>query len=242
MKRYTDGSIDWRIFVISFVVVLACASAVIAASDEASTGGPKQEEYTPPSGQGPILILLSGASGVHHFRSYAADVARFGYYTILLDCTDVYSKDILKRAIEQAQSSSKALPGKATVIGFSMGGAGALTYAASMPDLVSAVIAYYPMTEDVAYMRSFAARFQVPILVLAGEKDTHMNCCPIESMRAMEAAAKESGKSFELVVYPNAGHGFNLVNFASGLNYREQDAADAWQRTTKMLRQYQPLR
>jgi carboxymethylenebutenolidase len=120
-----------------------------------------------------------------------------------------------------------------------MGGGGALTHAAGMPDLVSAVVAYYPMTRHVADMRSFVARFKVPILVLAGERDRYHNCCLIESMRAMEAAAKEGGAPFELVVYPNAGHAFTWVNTPT---YRPEDSADAWQRTKKMLSQHQPLR
>ena len=80
---------------------------------------------------------------------------------------------------------------------------------------------------------------KVPILVLAGERDPYQNCCLIESMRAMEAAAKEGGKPFELVVYPNAGHAFTWVNTPT---YRPEDSADAWQRTKKMLSQHQPLR
>jgi len=60
-------------------------------------------------------------------------------------------------------------------------------------------------------------------------------------MKRMETAAKEGGKSFELVVYPKANHMFNLK--IVGFNfYRAEDAADAWQRATKMLGQYQPLR
>ena len=54
----------------------------------------------------------------------------------------------MRRAIERAQRSPKALPGKTVVIGFSMGGGGALTYAAGMPDLVSAVVAYYPIDQE----------------------------------------------------------------------------------------------
>ncbi len=87
-------------------------------------------------------------------------------------------------------------------------------------------------------MDSFVSQFKVPILVLAGEKDTYKNCCLIESMRAMEAAAKGAKAPFELVVYPKAGHGFTWVNTTI---YRTEEAADAWQRTTKMLSQYQPL-
>jgi dienelactone hydrolase len=249
MKSHLDGSIDWRFFVISFVVALVCAYAAMAATDDAGPGGPKQEAYAPPSGQGPIVILISGASGLtQDYRSYAAEVARLGYYAVLLDGKEIGANDPdwmgggnLKRAIEQAQRSPQALPGKAAVIGFSMGGGGALTHAAHMPDLVSAVVAYYPMTIHVLDMRSFAARFQVPILVLAGEKDVYFNCCLIESMRGMEAAAKEVGALFELVVYPNAGHAFNLGHGSLGW-FRAEESADAWQRTIKLLRQYQPLR
>ena len=238
MKQHPDGCTVWRIFVISFVVALTWSCA--------TTGGLSQKAYDPPSGRGPTVILLSGASGMNVvYSSYAAEVARLGYYAVLLDGNDFQAKygksaaDDLRRVIERAQSSAKALPGKAAVIGFSRGGGAALAYAARMPDLVSAVVAYYPATSFVSDMRAFAAKFQVPVLVLAGERDTYNNCCLIESMRAMEAAAKEGGAPFELVVYPNAGHGFNLANKQG---YRAKDAADAWQRTTKMLSQYQPLR
>ena len=244
MRPYPDGSIDWLIFVISLVVALACACATMAATNDASQGIPKQEAYIPPSGKGPIVILLSGTSGVKAYRSYSAEVAQLGYYAVLLNGNEIgpndpdwYGGGNLKRAIEQAQGSPKAFPGKAAVIGFSFGGGGALTHATRIPDLVSAVIAYYPNTSYVSDMRSLAARFQVPILVLAGERDG--GCCLIESMRAMEAAAKEIKAPFELVVYPNAGHAFNLKTSAY---YSAEEAADAWQRTIKMLRQYQSLR
>jgi len=233
MKQHPDGFIDWRICVISFVAALACACATMT-------------PYDPPSGRGPIVILLSGASGPDRYRSYAAEVAQLGYYAVLHDGKDFNPRELamggegkLRRAIERAQRSPKALLGKAAVIGFSMGGGGALTYAAGMPDLVSAVVAYYPMTMHVADMRSFVPKFKVPILVLAGGQDTYLNCCLIESMRAMEAAAKEGGKPFELVVYPNAYHAFTWVNEKW---YSPGDSADAWQRTKKMLSQHQPLR
>jgi dienelactone hydrolase len=191
------------------------------------------------------VILLSGASGLDNYRSYAAAVAQLGYYAILLDGHDFNAHNAaidgtgnLRRAIEQAHRSPKALPGKSAVIGFSLGGGGALTYATGMPDLVSAVVAYYPGTRTMGDMRSFVARFKVPILVLTGERDRYLNCCLVESMRSMEAAAKDGGAPFELVVYPNAGHGFNLVSSSA---YRPEDADDAWQRTKKMLGQYQPL-
>jgi dienelactone hydrolase len=238
---------DWRIFCISLVVALACASATLGDTNPAGPEGLGQTPYAPPNGRGPIVILIPGSGGPSALRSYAADVAQLGYYAVLLGSATPYAyypgldkAGNSRLAIEQAQSSPNAIPGKAAVIGFSMGGGGALAHAASMPDLVSAVVAYYPKTCNVVDMRNFAAQFKVPILLLAGEKDTYNNCCLIESMRAMEAAAKEGGAPFELVVYPDAGHGFIMEIYKQA--YRAEAAADAWQRTQKMLSQYHPLR
>jgi dienelactone hydrolase len=200
-------------------------------------------EYAPPSGRGPLVILFSGVNGPDAYRRFAADVAQLGYYAVLLNGLSVTltqdGEDSFMRAMERAQRSPKAIPGKAAVIGFSLGGGVALAQASHMPDFVSAVIAYYPTTMQIQDMRSFTARFQVPTLVLAGEKDTYMNCCRIESMRAMEAAAKEAGAPFELVAYPNVTHAFNLQTYRSGVFRAE--TADAWERTTKMLSKYHPL-
>jgi dienelactone hydrolase len=201
--------------------------------------------FVSPSGRGPIVIVLSGASGPEAYKSYAAEVAQLGYYAVLLHGLDISTwagmtaEVNLRRTIEQVQQSPDAKPGKVAVIGFSTGGGGALAYAAHMPDLVSAVITYYPSISEVLDMKGFAGRFQVPTLVLTGGKDTHDRCCLIESMKAMEASAKDGGKPFELVVYPEAYHAFNMVQFPF---YRAEDTADAWQRTIKMLGQYSPLR
>ena len=235
----------WEIIGISLVVSLACLW-VAESTNPSGPDGPEQAEYAPPSGRGPLVILLSGISGLDRYRSYAADVARLGYYTVLLKGNDFNpwngkpGADDLRRAIVRAQSDAKAQPGKAAVIGFSFGGGVSLTHAAGMPDLVSAIVVYYPMTNHIKDMRSFVAEFKVPILILAGEQDTYYYCCLIESMRAMEAEAKAIRAPFELVVYKEARHAFNLED--SGKEYRAEDAADAWQRTLKMLSQYQPLR
>jgi dienelactone hydrolase len=69
------------------------------------------------------------------------------------------------------------------------------------------------------------------LLVLAGGADTYHDCCLIGTMRAMENAARERRANFALVVYPEAGHGFNL---RTGL--RPADAEDAWRRANEMVR------
>jgi dienelactone hydrolase len=85
---------------------------------------------------------------------------------------------------------------------------------------------------------ALATRFKVPVLVLAGGRDTYRNCCLIESMRAMETAAKQLGAKFELVVYPDGQHGFNH----DGPTYRRDYETDAWRRTVEMLKAQHPVK
>ncbi len=86
-----------------------------------------------------------------------------------------------------------------------------------------------------------SSAMQVPVLVLAGAKDTFSKCCLIETMRALEAAPKSV--PFQLVVYPDAGHAFNLKSPPPPLVYRpaDADADDAWRRTLDFLGRHQPV-
>jgi dienelactone hydrolase len=233
-----------------FVVIAAPASAADGVSTEAGPEGPAQIAYAPEGKPGPVVIVISGQSGPNSYRSYAEDLAKLGYYAVILTGKDILNPELtgeanLKKAIDRAQRSPHAKPGKAAVIGFSLGGGGALYNATPLSDLVSVVVVYYPYTKTwVNKIGWFAKRFQVPVLVMAAQRDRYMQCCLVESARAMEAAAKQNGKQFELVVYPDADHGFNLQTGAKGEPlgaYRRDDDRDAWQRTVEMLKRYQPL-
>ncbi|MFH1154481.1 MAG: dienelactone hydrolase family protein [Pseudomonadota bacterium] len=231
----------------------AAASAFAAGGVSTGAGpeGPAQVAYAPDSGKpGPVIIAISGHTGPTSYQAYAAELAKLGYYVVLVDGKDILNPERtgpanLSKAIVRAQNAPNAVRGKVAVIGFSQGGGGALYNAASMPDAVSMVVAYYPATRTWAKNISLLVkRFRVPVLVMAGGKDHHNDCCVIESMRAMETVAKASGMKFELVVYPEANHGFNLETGASGeptKAYRPIDALDAWSRTVEMLKHYQPL-
>lgn len=128
-----------------------------------------------------------------------------------------------------------ALPGKAAVIGFLMGGAASLTYAARMPDIVAAVVTYYPATYFVIDPEAFVAKSRGPTLVFAGGRDTYKNCCLIETARKLAAAGKsgQGAAAFEVVEYPQADHGF----IHSGKTFRASDANDAMRRTLEHLKQ-----
>ncbi len=233
-----------------FAVIAVSASAVDGVSTGAGPEGPAQTAYAPANGSGPVVIVISGQSGAFAYQRYAAELARLGYYSVLLTGADILNPahtgpDNLKKAIDRAQHSPNAVKGKVAVIGFSLGGGGALYSAAAMPDLVSVVITYYPLTSTWANkIDSLVNRFKVPVLVMAGGRDRHQDCCLIETAQAMEAAAKASGAKFELVVYPEADHEFNLETDARGKPvraYRRDDDRDAWRHTLEMLKQYQPL-
>ena len=78
----------------------------------------------------------------------------------------------------------------------------------------------------------------MPTLVLQGEADRYNNCCIVERVRAIEAAARSRGVPFELVVYPGAEHGFALKG-ATG--YVRRDADDSWRRALEMLNAHHPV-
>lgn len=186
-------------------------------------------------------MLLSGHSGPSQYQPIAVDVARLGYYAVLLDGKDILAADQrggerLKAAILRAQRSDHAVPGKVAVIGFSQGGGGALTYATRLPDLAAIVVTYYPENRfHHALHRLQDVRQSLPgARSHPGRRGRQVhNCCLIETMRVLETSAREEGAPLELIVYPHADHGFNLRS-----GYRPDDAADGWRRTTALLRQY----
>ncbi|MDR3629162.1 MAG: dienelactone hydrolase family protein [Desulfocapsaceae bacterium] len=234
-----------------FIAIAPLAFAADGITTAVYPEGPAQTVYAPANGKpGPIIIVISGYTGPTSYRTYAMKLAELGYYTVLVNGRDILNSELsgpgnLKQTINQAQHSPSAVPGKVAVIGFSLGGGGALYNAANMPDIVSMVVAYYPYTRTWANrINVLVDHFQVPILVMAGGLDRYKDCCVLETAQALEMAAKARKMPFELVVYPNANHGFNLETGANGEPigaYRADDSSDAWSRTLEMLKRYQPL-
>jgi dienelactone hydrolase len=195
-----------------------------------------QTEYEPPSGKGRVVVAVSGSLGAGAYQLAAKKIAQFGYDVFLVDGNTMVGDEgaALKATVEKAQQSPHALPGKAGVVGFSLGGGVALNQATRWPDLVAVVVVMYPVTSSVKHPTGFVTRFKVPVLVLAGEKDSYRDCCRIETIRAIAAAAAERKLPFELVSYPRADHDFIM----GGRNYDATAAPDAWERTSAKLRQY----
>jgi carboxymethylenebutenolidase len=57
----------------------------------------------------------------------------------------------------------------------------------------------------------------------------------VADLQAVAARARAAGKTVEVVVYPDAGHGFHADYRPS---YRPADAADGWQRMLAWLRRW----
>jgi dienelactone hydrolase len=201
-----------------------------------------QQEYEPPGGKGRAVVVVSGHSGPPNYAYVAKDFAEQGYYAVLVDGNDFWVKSggseaRLKGVITRSQQSPHTLPGKVAVVGFSRGGASTLTYATRMPELVSAVVVYYPATQHITNPKNFVSQIKVPTLMFAGGRDTYKDCCRIETARKLADAAKKSeGKvMLEVFEYPNAEHGFIIK---SSRAWSPTDAADAFRRTLSHLRQY----
>ena len=202
---------------------------------------PSQKEYEPTMGKGRVVVVVSGQTGPDNYAYVAKDFAEQGYYAVLVDGNDFWIKGgggeaLLKGVITRSQQSPHALPGKVAVVGFSRGGASALTYATGMPELVSAVVVYYPGTQHITNPDNFVSKIKVPTLMFAGGRDTYKNCCLIETARKLASAAKTSGGKvmLEVVEYPDAHHGWTI---RSSTSYREDYTADGFRRTLDHLRQ-----
>jgi dienelactone hydrolase len=208
-----------------------------------------QQEYEPPNGKGRVVVVVTGQTGPRNYAYAAKDFAEQGYYVVLVDGNDFWIKGgggeikggggeaLLKGVITRSQQSPHALPGKVAVVGFSLGGASTLTYATRMPELVSAIVVYYPRTDYITNPDNFVSKFKVPTLMFAGGRDTYRNCCRIETARKLADAAKKSeGKvMLEVFEYPYAEHGFTIKSIKA---WSPTDAADAFRRTLSHLRQY----
>lgn len=194
-------------------------------------------EFVPPSGKGRVIIVLSGAFGPAMYSFVPQELAKEGYYAVLLAGTNFSPKaagasDNLRQIILRAQQSPHALQGKVAVMGFSAGGGAALAYATSLSDLVSVVVDYYPATNSIPDQADVVRRWNVPTVVLAGDADNN-GCCMINTIREMVGSAKDRGAPVELVVYPGANHDFILP-----MRLKQDAAADAWQRALAALHQH----
>lgn len=111
------------------------------------------------------------------------------------------------------------------VIGFCMGGRLTLTVASTGDDRIGAVASFYG--GGVQPTPEFVAGINVPVLAVYGAEDKGI---PPEQYNALADEMDRQGKTFDMVVYPGAGHAF--LNDARPA-YDEAAATDAWVRAVQ---------
>jgi hypothetical protein len=179
-----------------------CAARLIGV-DNAGHGqnGPAEIDLPPPSGTGRVVLLLSGADGTNPYQDFAEKITKLGYYAVLIDGRQILSEDMqgsvhLQSAIAKAQSSPSALPGKIAVIGFSLGGGGALAYAERQSETVSTVITYYPATSFIAKasdIKTFVEKFRCRCWFLRQAKTATRTAAVLPPFNPSRRPPKSSG-------------------------------------------------
>lgn len=81
-----------------------------------------------------------------------------------------------------------------------------------------------------------AATLQAPVLGLYGGKDQGISLESVEQMKAALAKGDAAARASQIVVYPEAGHGFHADYRPS---YDAAAAKDGWARALAWLRQHQ---
>jgi dienelactone hydrolase len=213
------------------------AALIVALACLATAGGVQaQVEFPPPQGKGPVVVAISGATGIGHYTPVSEAIARLGYDVMLFDGNTMVGTQgaAVKAAIVKAQQAPHGLGGKVALVGFSLGGGMSLFYGTQWPELVSGAVVWYPETGMIHNIPGWAGRTKIPVLMFAGEADTYKDCCLIGTAHALEAAANAARVPFELVTYPGVRHDF----VTGGANYDAHAYADAFKRTAERLKQY----
>jgi carboxymethylenebutenolidase len=151
----------------------------------------------------------------------------------------------LDSTVGYARATGKADAKRVGITGFCWGGRVVWLYAAHNKDL-DAGVAWYgrlvaapnakpnPLTPRQPI--DLVDELKAPVLGLYGGKDQGI---PVESVERMRAALKKSkskdARASEIIVYPEAGHGFHADYRPS---YNKEAAADGWRRLQAWFKKY----
>ncbi len=120
---------------------------------------------------------------------------------------------------------------KVATIGFSMGAQESLNANLNDPVAVSATVMIYGSGFDRIETKRLD-RLKSPVLVITGEEDTGAVQAAINFFSRM----KEAKRSFELLIYPGADHGYAQPLFNEGKNYNPEAVRTTWMLVEDFLR------
>ena len=210
---------------------------------------PAYHAYPTKGGKHPVVLVIQEIFGVHeHIKDVCRRFAHKGYFAIApelyarqgdvskLPMNEIISNVVSKvpdeqvmgdldAAIAWAKTQPHANVDKTAITGFCWGGRIVWLYAAHNPKIKAGAAWYGQLAkgfrEGVKNPVDIAPTLTVPVIGFYGAKDTGITQ---ESIGQMEAALKPSKSGSKIIVYSDAGHGFNADYRPS---YNEKDAKDA---------------
>jgi carboxymethylenebutenolidase len=240
-----------KTILIGVLVVLLAVTSFAATSKEVSyKSGDETVKgilYTP-AGNGPFpaIVVVHEWWGLNDWvKEQASKLADLGYVTLAVDLyrgkvadnsdtahelsralpPDRAARD-LHAAVEYLQSQSNVRKDRIGSIGWCMGGGYSLEVALQEPTLAACVINYGHLATDPAAIQKIHAA----VLGNFGAQDKGISPADVEKF---QKALQDAGKSADIKIYADAGHGFQ--NPVNGNGYRAEDTKDAWQRTVSFF-------
>ena len=201
----------------------------------------------------PVVLVVQEIFGVHeHIKDVCRRFAKLGYLAIAPelyarqgDVSKLTSIDEIRAivskvpdeqvmsdldaAVEFAKETGKGDVTRLGITGFCWGGRIVWLYAAHSKQLKAGVAWYGRLVGEPSELTpkhpiNIAADLKAPVLGLYAGKDQGI---PLESVEQMRTALKAAKVPSEIVVYPDAQHGFHADYRPS---YKEDDAKDGWNR------------
>jgi len=209
----------------------------------------------------PVVLVVHEIFGVHeHIKDICRRLAKLGYLAI---APELFARqgDVSKlSSIQQilpvvakvpdaqvmadldataawAKQSGEGNTQALGISGFCWGGRIVWLYAAHSPQLKAGVAWYGRLVgpTDALHPQNpleVAGALHAPVLGLYGGADTGI---PGESIERMRQALKAANPASEIVLYPDAPHGFNADYRDS---YRKEPATDGWRRMTEWFKSH----
>ena len=208
------------------------------------------------------VVVVQEIFGVHeHIKDVCRRLAKLGYLAVapelyarqgdvskLADIKEIQEKVVSKVPDKQVLAdldatfawtvkNDKGDAKRQGITGFCWGGRIVWLYAAHSKNLRAGVAWYGRLTSAVTdntpkHPLDIAADLKAPVLGLYGGADQGI---PLNTVEQMRARLERAGSGSEIVVYPEAPHGFHADYRPS---YRAQTAQDGWRRMQDWFRRH----